>query len=128
MITGLVDWDLAGPGRLIEDLAYVAWHFVPLHGEPMSGGAPPPLADRPHRLRLLCDSYGLSRPERHTLVAEVAAMEVRQAAQVADGVLTGDAASARLWRNGRFTEATARSLIWLGTHRDDLDRALRPDP
>jgi hypothetical protein len=54
-------------------------------------------------------------------------MEVRQAAQVADDALAGDPASARLWRGGRFTEATARSLIWLGRHRDDLDRALRSD-
>jgi hypothetical protein len=129
VITGLADWDLAGPGRLIEDFAYAAWHFVPLHDEPMGGGAPPPpLAGQPRRLRLLCDSYGLTPPERHTLVAEVAAMEVRQAAQVADDALAGDPASARLWRSGRFTEATARSLTWLGGHRDDLDRALQSDP
>ncbi len=129
VITGLADWDLAGPGRLIEDFVYTAWHFVPLHGEPMSGGAPPPsLADRPRRLRLLCDSYGLTRPERHALVGEVAAMEVRQAAQVADDARNGDPASARLWHNGRFTEATARSLTWLGIHRDDLDCALRSGP
>lgn len=80
IITGLVDWDLAGPGRLIEDFAYMAWHFVPLHDEPTGDRtAGPPLADRPRRLRLLCDCYGLTRQERHTLVAEVAAMEVRQA-------------------------------------------------
>jgi hypothetical protein len=129
VITGLVDWDLAGPGRLIEDLAYTAWHFVPLHDEALGGAAPgPPLADRPRRLRLLCDSYGLARQDRHALIAEVAAMEVRQAAQVADDALAGDPASARLWRSGRFTEATARSLTWLGNHRYDLDRALRSDP
>jgi hypothetical protein len=129
VITGLADWDLAGPGRLIEDFAYTAWHFVPLHDEPPGDGVPGlPLAERPGRLRLLCDSYGLTRQERLALVAEVAAMEVRQAAQVADDTLAGDGASARLWRSGRFTEATARSLTWLGNHRDDLNRALRADP
>jgi hypothetical protein len=129
VITGLVDWDLAGPGRLIEDFAYMAWHFVPLHDEPMGDGTPgPPLAGRPRRLRLLCDSYGLTPCERHTLVAEVAAMEVRQAAQVADDALSGDPASVSLWRGGRFTEATARSLIWLGQHRDRLNQAIGSGP
>ena len=37
VITGLVEWDLAGPGRLIEDFAYMAWHFVPQHGELLGG-------------------------------------------------------------------------------------------
>jgi hypothetical protein len=36
VITGLVDWDLAGPGQLIEHVAFVAWHFSPLHGELMA--------------------------------------------------------------------------------------------
>jgi len=107
----------------------MAWHFVPLHGEPMGDGtAGPPLTGRPRRLRLLCDSYGLVRQKRHTLMAEVAAMEVRQAAQVADDALAGNPASARLWRSGRFTEATARSLIWLDRHRDRLNQALQSDP
>lgn len=126
VITGLVDWDLAGPGRLIEDFAYMAWHFVPLHGEPMGDGtAGPPLADRPRRLRLLCDSYGLGSHDREVLVGEVAATEVRQAAQVADDALAGDPASVGLWRSGRFTEAAGRSLIWLGQQRDSLNWALR---
>ena len=126
-ITGLVDWDLAGPGRLIEDFAYMVWHFVPLHGEPMGDDTEgPPVVDRPRRLRLLCDSYGLDNRDRQTLVAEVAAMEVRQAAQVADDALTGDPAAAGLWRGGSFTETTGRSLIWLSEHRDGLEWALRP--
>lgn len=51
-------------------------------------------------------------------------MEVRQAAQVADDALAGEPASVSLWRSGRFTEATARSLIWLSQHRDRLNQAL----
>jgi hypothetical protein len=89
------------------------------------GSAPPPLAARPARLRLLAESYGLQPADRQRLVAEVAAMQVRQAAQVADDAQAGDSASARLWDYGRFTEATARSLQWLAFHRDRLDQALR---
>jgi Phosphotransferase enzyme family len=39
VISGLADWDLAGPGRLIEDFAYAAWHFTPLHPELMGDGS-----------------------------------------------------------------------------------------
>jgi hypothetical protein len=124
-ITGLVDWDLAGPGRLIEDFAYMAWHFVPLHGELMGDGtAGPEVADRPRRLRLLAEIYGLSGHERGSLMSEVAAMEVRQAAWVADRALADDAAFTGLWRAGKFTEATGRSLTWLAEHRDVLEEAL----
>jgi hypothetical protein len=38
-IVGLVDWDLAGPGRVIADFAYLAWHFVPLYDEPTGDGS-----------------------------------------------------------------------------------------
>lgn len=126
VITGLVDWDLAGPGRLIEDFAYVAWHFTPLHPEPMADGSGgPAIADRPRRLRLLADAYGLSAAERQTVLSEVAGLEVRQAARIADGALAGHEVPARLWRAGRFTENTGRSLSWLAEHRDSLTRALR---
>ena len=126
VISGLADWDLAGPGRLIEDFAYAAWHFTPLHPELMGDGSGgPAVADRPRRLRLLADAYGLTAAERRTVLSEVAAMEVGQAARVADGALAGDEVSARLWRAGRFTENTGRSLAWLADHRESLDRALR---
>ena len=125
LITGLVDWDLAGPGRLIEDFAYVAWHFTPLHPEPMGDGSSGPSgADRPRRLRLLADAYGLTADERQTVLSEVASVEVRQAARIADGALTGHKVAARLWRAGRFTENTGRSLSWLAEHRESLTLAL----
>jgi hypothetical protein len=125
VITGLADWDLAGPGRLIEDFAYVAWHFTPLHPELMGdGSAPPPVTDRPRRLRVLADAYGLTPDERHRVLSEVAGVEVRQAARVADGALAGDQASTRLWQAGRFTENTGRSLAWLAEHRESLFTAL----
>lgn len=125
VFTGLTDWDLAGPGRLIEDFAYLAWHFTPLHPELMGdGSAGPSVADRPRRLRLLADSYGLTSDERAGLLSEIAAMEVRQAARIADGALAGERISLRLWRNGRFTENIGRSLTWLAEHRASLDSAL----
>ena len=59
-LVGFIDWDLAGPGSRLSELAFVAWQWVPLHGPSVTrllgwGDAP----DRVRRLRLLLDAYGL---------------------------------------------------------------------
>jgi aminoglycoside phosphotransferase (APT) family kinase protein len=60
-LQGIIDWDLAGPGTPLSELAFVAWQWVPLHGpfvtELMGWSRPP---DRARRLRLLLDAYGLN--------------------------------------------------------------------
>jgi hypothetical protein len=59
-ISGIIDWDLAGPGTALSELAFVAWQWVPLHGPFVTrlvGWQQPP--DRARRLRLLLDAYGL---------------------------------------------------------------------
>ena len=58
-LRGIIDWDLAGPGPAVSDLAFTAWQWVPLHG-PMVAGVMGwrPEVDRGARLRLLLDSYG----------------------------------------------------------------------
>lgn len=69
-LAGIIDWDLAGPGRAVSDLAFVAWQWVPLHGPSvtrMLGWARPP--DRVRRLRMLLDAYGLD--DRTGFVEEV---------------------------------------------------------
>lgn len=113
------------PGRPVEDLAYAAWHFVPLHGELMGDGSTgPDESDRPRRLRVLCDAYGLDAAARAGFLGEVAGMEVGQAASVGVDAQRGDPAARELWADGRFTEATARSLGWLGDRRGALEAAL----
>lgn len=124
-LSGLVDFDSARPGRPIEDVAYAAWHMTPLHDEPMGDGAPPPpLVDRPRRLRLFADACGLDADGRGHLLGEVARVQVTQGARVAAGALGEHPATARHWDHGRFTRNIARSLLWLDQHRDDLAPAL----
>ncbi|GAB3941345.1 hypothetical protein GCM10027614_26510 [Micromonospora vulcania] len=50
-----LDWDLAGPGRRIDDVAFAGWHWAAL-GE----GADPVELGR--RCRLLCDAYDAAGP------------------------------------------------------------------
>ncbi len=50
-VTGVVDWDMAGPGRPLDDLAFVAWNTLPL----AKAVAPSIVAGR---LRQMADAYG----------------------------------------------------------------------
>jgi Ser/Thr protein kinase RdoA (MazF antagonist) len=61
-----IDWDGAGPGSRLWDLAYAAHGFVP-----MSAGGDPRV-DGP-RLRALVDGYGLDQAARRALPALVGA-------------------------------------------------------
>ncbi len=67
-----IDWDGAGPGSRLWDLAYAAHGFVPLS----PGGDPD--ADAP-RLRALIDGYGLDERERHALPPLIEAQHARHA-------------------------------------------------
>jgi hypothetical protein len=47
----MIDWDMAGPGRAIDDLAFMAWTAIPLYREI-------PVEDVVRRLDILVDAYG----------------------------------------------------------------------
>src|SRR5262245_23337075 len=50
-VTGVVDWDMAGPGRPIEDLAFIAWNALPL-------ARSIPIDESARRFRLMAGAYG----------------------------------------------------------------------
>lgn len=47
----MIDWDMAGPGKAIDDLAFLAWTAIPLYREI-------PTTEVARRLDLLVDAYG----------------------------------------------------------------------
>lgn len=56
---GIIDFDTAGPGPRIDDIAYAAYSFAPLFRPekcPSVGLQTPP--DYGHKLKLFCDAYG----------------------------------------------------------------------
>ena len=59
-LTGIIDWDLSGPGTALSDLAFAAWQWVPFHGPfvaQLMGWTEP--IDRSGRARRLLVAYGL---------------------------------------------------------------------
>jgi aminoglycoside phosphotransferase (APT) family kinase protein len=117
MPVGLIDWDGARPRRPIDDLASIAWNFVPLGPDEdlQAQGFRPPFQTA-GRLRLLCAAYGLN--DRAQLLPALST--VRQL-----GV-----EKLRYWQplrpavGARHLRATAADLEWLGAVEPELREAL----
>jgi len=58
-LLGMIDWDGAGPGTVQEEVAFLAWQWVPLGPADLKAkiGCDPTI-DEVARLRLLLDGYG----------------------------------------------------------------------
>jgi len=119
-----LDWDLAAPAPPVRDLAYAAWQFVPLSDErgcASNGWTRPP--DRPHRLRILCDGYGLPRADRTGFSGAVAERVEATASGIERLAAEGVAAHERLIQEG--VPALVRvDKAWVERHTGVLDTAL----
>lgn len=118
-LKGLIDWDLAGPGTALSDLAFAAWQWVPLQH--------PAIArffgwnrdtEVGSRLRLFLDSYGLG--DRDGFVDEVIArMHLNR-----DGMLRkaaeGDLGYVRLVDQGHV-EGMNAAIDFVSSERDALE-------
>ncbi|MGH8875949.1 MAG: phosphotransferase enzyme family protein [Stackebrandtia sp.] len=88
-----IDWDGAGPGSRLWDLAYAAHGFVGFHatGDPAAEAT---------RLRALADGYRLSRVQGQDMAAMLAARVRSMYDLLADGARTGRQPWARLFAEG----------------------------
>ncbi|AWB94175.1 aminoglycoside phosphotransferase [Aeromicrobium chenweiae] len=77
----MIDWDMAGPGRAIDDLAFLAWTGIPLYREI-------PVEDVARRLDLLVDAYGEWGPM--TVLDAVVERMTEAAARIEAGQARGD--------------------------------------
>lgn len=77
----MIDWDMAGPGEPIDDLAFLVWTAVPLYRE-----IPPDEAAR--RLDLVADTYGEWGPM--TLLNAVERRMLAASDRIAAGQARGD--------------------------------------
>ena len=117
---GLIDWDVVCAGDPLWDLAFFAWHWVPLYA-PSSDIAWRSLNVCRRRLRHIVDSYGLN--DRSGFVKLIVArIEASR-----DGILTraseGDQVFIRLKREGH-TEEMQRAIDFVRENEKLLNDAL----
>jgi len=111
---GMLDWDLAGPGVPLDDLAFLAWSGVPLYGDHDP-------TDIARRLRLAADAYGGVDPvdvARHAVARMTAAVD-----RIAAGQVAGDPGMVALHRIGEPNRTRAR-VIALRARLPAVEQAL----
>lgn len=89
-----IDWDAAGPGTRLWDLAYACHSFAPLYRD----GAD--LASSSQRLRQLVDGYGLDDAQRAEMVPLLATRSQRMYEYLRRMRHTGRSPWIELWQNG----------------------------
>jgi hypothetical protein len=114
----LIDWDFAGPGTRLWDLAYAAWRFAPLYApwRTQEVGSTP--GDEGRRIRLLCDGYGLA--DRSSLLDTIVARMHRMHDALVE---SPNPNSIRLVAEGHHLNAL-EDARWVESQRERLEAEL----
>ena len=117
----LIDFDLAGPGSTVWDVACAARLWAPLRDE---RDVPEPLRGRSlERLRLFLDAYGVAARDRARVVDAMLDAHDRCYRVVRAAVASGHAPFGRMWRGGGEAQAE-RTRRWLAAHGARMRAAL----
>ncbi len=122
---GLVDFDFAAPGRRVFDLASFARMCVPIDDDEAAARLGWSSADRPARLRLVCDEYGLDGSARAQLLACLDRSIARGGEFVRRRVEAGEAAFIEMWESMDGQERFDRRRRWWAEAHVDFEKALR---
>jgi len=119
-----VDFDLAYPATPAWDAAHLAWQFVPLAddaGCARQGWARPP--DRPGRLRVVCDGYGLSEEVR-TGLPELIARRMEATASGIEALAAAGVPAHQRWAEEGVPTMVRADRDWVERHSGVLREAL----
>jgi aminoglycoside phosphotransferase (APT) family kinase protein len=120
-----IDFEFAAPGRPVYDLAQLARLCVPIESDldqDRIGWHP---ANRPARLRLVADAYGLDRDGREELLAAMdVAIDRIEAAARRNAIGADEQAVERLAETGGL-EKYDRRRNWWTRHHSEFVAALR---
>lgn len=110
-----LDWDIAAPGARIHDVAHMCWQYLDL------GPAVDDIAETCHRVRLMCDAYGLA--DRSRLVAAILWWQDRCWRGIDAGAEAGDPAMAGLRASGAIRPVHA-AYDWVLAHQAEIEARL----
>jgi Phosphotransferase enzyme family len=123
-VVGWIDFDLAQPGRAIDDVAALAKHWVPLMSDARAqahGWLLP--VDRARRLRLLADAYGLDASSRAELLDAAIDFAITTAISHRRWAAAGQPSFSVMVARG-VTDAIEADGRWLAAHRSDVGARL----
>ena len=115
----ILDWDLAGPGPRVWDVANAAHSWVPLGS---GARAIPEIAERARRLRVFCDAYRLE--DRRELLAAMRARLIYVGEFIAEQARLGDPGMKRLVEWDTPRSMCEDDIGYLDDHRETLEGAL----
>ena len=121
---GLLDFEFAAPGRPIYDLAQLARLCVPIDHDVDQARLGWRAADRPARLRLVADAYGLDEGGRTELLAAMDDALDRIEAATRRSVDTGHPQTIAMWNRTGGHEKFARRRRWWTDHHHEFVTAL----
>lgn len=120
----MIDFDLASPGSRIYDVAYAAWTWVPIFSDRDSITLGWHHPDRPRRLRLFADAYGLIPRDRHRLVRTIRKRIVDHVEGIRRLANAGEPAFVRIVQKGHLRRPL-RDLRLIDYERYTFEHALR---
>lgn len=121
----LLDFDFAAPGRPVYDLAQFARMCVPIDDGLSAARLGWGDADRPRRLRLVADTYGLDPPGRTELLDILDHAMAHGGAFVRRHAEAGEPGFVAMWDEMGGMERYDRRSRWWATNRSAFVRSLR---
>ena len=113
----MLDWDMAGPGTRLWDVANSAYSWVPL----LSSRGEFAIDERARRLRLFCDAYGLK--DRAPLLDVLRERTLFVGEFIAEQARLGDEGASKL-ADWEVPVRMKRDAAYQDEHRAVLERAL----
>ena len=120
----LLDFDFAAPGRRSYDVAALARMCVPVDDDVNAARLGWQPADRPRRLRLACDAYGLGPAERQEVLAALDQSIARGGEWARRRAEAGEPGFVRMWAEMGGQERYDRRRAWWADTRTRFARAL----
>ena len=121
---GLLDFDFAAPGRAAHDVAAFARLCVPIDDDVSANRLGWQPADRPARLRLVADTYGLDAGGRLLLLDILSGQVARGGEFVRRHVAAGEPGFIAMWNQMGGQQRFDRRRQWWNERRDRYAAAL----